>query len=354
MVTNDQNRVIFADILRIIAIFAVINIHVSGSFSIASFTATNINNWWVENIYNSFSRWSVPIFFMISGMFILGSTKEESFKEYFLKRFNKVIIPFFIWGIIYELIKPRYGFGLSFKGVINNFITGSIFWHFWFFYAIIMLYILAPIVKSFVSKASKEILIYTLVIWFLMASIIPLLQLVFNINFNVSIKISFIGSCVGYYILGYFLNKYELGKKFEFMSYVCAIISFIFTPLATYYLTKINGGIVNTFFYDYFAFNVVLQSIAIFLFFKSINWSKLLRKVKGSIRWITELSKSSFGIFVVHYIVLNELFRFGGIFDLYTTNSFYRVPITDIVVFIISFLLIFILRKIPIIKKIVP
>ncbi len=212
-----QNRVIFADILRIIAIFAVINIHVSGSFSIGSFTSTNINNWWVENIYNSLSRWSVPIFFMISGMFLLGSTKDETLKVYFLKRVKKVLIPFIIWGIMYELIKPRYGFEFSIKGMINDFITGSIFWHFWFFYAIIMLYILAPIVKSFVSKASKEILMYTLLIWVLMVSVLPLLQLIFNINFNISSKISFIGSCVGYFVLGHFLNKYDFEKKIKVM-----------------------------------------------------------------------------------------------------------------------------------------
>lgn len=351
-----QSRVLFADILKIIAIFAVINIHVTGSFTIVSFTSTNINNWWVENIYNSLSRWAVPVFLMVSGMFLLASKKDEPLKIYFKKRVRKVFIPFLIWGGIYELIKPRYvGVDFSLKGMITDFLSGSIYWHFWFLYAIMMIYILVPIIRTFISKANKEMLIYAVSVWFAMASLIPLIKFVFEVEVNISTQISFIGACVGYCVLGYTLYKYDFSKTFKSIIYLLGVLSLILTPFLTYYLTKNNGGNLNSFFYDYFSVNVVIVSSAVFLLFKSINWDVLFGKYQSKFnKIISEMGQASFGIFLIHYIILNELVGTGlTIFDLHT-DSFYRVPITNITVFLVSLIIIILLRRIPVIKSLVP
>nr|WP_270619472.1 acyltransferase family protein [Paenibacillus macerans] len=353
---KSHGRIVFADILRIIAIFAVINIHVTGSFSIASFTTTNITNWWVENIFNGLSKWSVPVFFMVSGMLMLSPNKNESLKVFFTKRFNKVFIPFVAWGILYEILKPRYmGTEVTIKSVIKDFLTGSIYWHFWFMYAILVIYLLTPIIKSFVLKASKEVLIYSITVWFILSSILPLFEYILNITLDISTNISFIGSYAGYYVLGYILYRYDFGNKFKVLIYAGAIISAIFTPISTYYLTKQNGGNLNAFFTDNLSVNIVFISIAIFMIFKSINWDKLFGRFSVILlKWTKIISESSFGIFLIHFIVLNELVRSGiSIFKL-DSPSMMRVPITNLAIFITSFLIIYLLRHIPVIKKFVP
>ena len=76
-------RLYYLDFLRVVATFFVILIHVScqnwsnplGSFS-----------WQVANFYDGISRFSVPIFVMISGVLFLN-TKKNLIKHYILRIF---------------------------------------------------------------------------------------------------------------------------------------------------------------------------------------------------------------------------------------------------------------------------
>ena len=74
---NSKNRIVYADLLRIIATFAVIVLHVSVSKWYES--PIREYNWQMFNIYDSLVRWSVPVFVMISGMFFLNPNKEIDF-----------------------------------------------------------------------------------------------------------------------------------------------------------------------------------------------------------------------------------------------------------------------------------
>ena len=81
-----SNRLLYPDILRILAVFAVMMIHVSASGfytnPVQSFT------WQVVNFYECMVRWAVPVFVMVTGMFFLNLSKRDNFvktisQEYF-------------------------------------------------------------------------------------------------------------------------------------------------------------------------------------------------------------------------------------------------------------------------------
>ncbi len=60
---SDKDRILYIDMLRIISVLAVITINTSGSLF------KNINvDWMAANLYDSFSRWSVPVMVMVSGL----------------------------------------------------------------------------------------------------------------------------------------------------------------------------------------------------------------------------------------------------------------------------------------------
>ncbi|WII37168.1 acyltransferase [Paenibacillus thiaminolyticus] len=330
----------------------VINIHVTGSFSIGNFDTTTLTNWWIENIFNSLTRWCVPVFFMVSGMFMLDSDKDEGLKLFFFKRTKKVLVPFMIWGIFYELIKTKYtGIPYSFDGMVKDFMGGTIYWHFWFLYVIIGLYILTPIVKHFVVRANKKLLLYTIGVWFIGVSILPLLENILNINFDPSTNFSVIGGYLGYFILGYFLNRYEISMWSKVIVYFGAILSLVSTAFLTYLVTLKNGGNLNAFFYDYLSITVVLPSTAIFIIIKSIKWDYLLKDREGLKTSIKLISHASFGIYLVHFVFINELALSSiSIFHI-QSNSLLRVPVMDLSVFILSFITVFILSRIPYIGK---
>lgn len=62
-----KERVLYADILRVAATFLVITIHIAsrdfGLYKMDSY------QWQVLNVFDSFARMSVPLFFMLSGVF---------------------------------------------------------------------------------------------------------------------------------------------------------------------------------------------------------------------------------------------------------------------------------------------
>ena len=70
-----NNRILYPDILRILAVFAVMMIHVSASGfytnPVQSFT------WQVVNFYECMVRWAVPVFVMVTGMFFFESLKKR-------------------------------------------------------------------------------------------------------------------------------------------------------------------------------------------------------------------------------------------------------------------------------------
>ena len=78
------------DTLRTIATLLVILLHVSAEY-VTYATKHQIldTSFWIGNIIDSFSRIGVPLFVLISGMFLLG--RNESFKQSYQKRASRML-----------------------------------------------------------------------------------------------------------------------------------------------------------------------------------------------------------------------------------------------------------------------
>ncbi|EET2553968.1 acyltransferase family protein, partial [Escherichia coli] len=88
--------------LRVFAIFMVVVIHVTAGY--VTFADTNPSFygstlWWSANILDSFSRWSVPVFVMLSGYFLINGT--DSTISFYKKRMTRILIPVLAWTMIY-------------------------------------------------------------------------------------------------------------------------------------------------------------------------------------------------------------------------------------------------------------
>ncbi|WP_415186318.1 acyltransferase family protein [Shimwellia blattae] len=84
--------------MRILSIFAVIVLHQASAFSLYENTSLE---WWVVDFYNSFARWCVPVFIMLSGYLLLH--KEEGFYVFYRKRLSRILIPLIFWSFFYLL-----------------------------------------------------------------------------------------------------------------------------------------------------------------------------------------------------------------------------------------------------------
>ena len=116
---KNKSRIIFYDILRLISSFSVVIIHISAIY----YNKYNLGtyNWKISFYFNGITRFSVPIFFMISGDLFLQ--KDILFKIIYLKYIKNLFIHYIIWSFIYSIK----GFNISkinAKNIIFIFLNG--------------------------------------------------------------------------------------------------------------------------------------------------------------------------------------------------------------------------------------
>ena len=128
----------------------------------------------------------VDIFFLISGIGLTYSIKKTSIGIFYYKRIKRLIIPFWLIGIVRGLFDH-----LSIMEIIGN-ITGVNFWTknilslLWFVPAIATFYFLFPLYYKFFEKSKNKYIFTSIIIsvWLLLSlSFIGLLQEVGRLDF---------------------------------------------------------------------------------------------------------------------------------------------------------------------------
>ena len=341
--------VVYFDFLRIIATIAVIILHVAAQ-NWASVDLSSVQ-WKVFNLFDSAVRFSVPMFVMISGALFLDNDKKISIKNLYVKNILRIITAFLFWSFIYALDKRLLGLGI--KETVMCFVEGN--YHMWFLFMIVLLYALVPAVRKITE--SKEITQYFIIIGIAVSFLIPrtifLLQcidfpIVSSINSAFLKMMSEFGlGYLIYFVIGHYLAKYGVSKKWRKAFYLLAILGFIATVgLTEWHSNKV--GVASVGFYNNFSISVLFMAIGLFLFVKQ-RCEKLVLKDK-SLKLIKSLSKYSFGTYLVHALVIDKLNLWFNINTL-TFNPVLSVVLIVFCVTIVSYAISAIINHIPVLKK---
>jgi len=200
-----QKRVFYVDVIRAYAIFLVVVSHVFAPICWAMNDYPR-SIWWVFNIADSVIRLCVPLFIMISGKLLLGSTRPQSYGQFIRRRFSKVVPAYFVWFMIYRYADVRlYGAEMNVPLWIRDFLSGVTNNHLYFMYIILGLYLIAPLLKRFVQAASIKELRILLALWWGHLT----LQFVFPTVYSNSGAIATLAGYSGYFVLGYYLDREE-------------------------------------------------------------------------------------------------------------------------------------------------
>ncbi|MDG2433715.1 acyltransferase family protein [Flavobacterium sp.] len=314
--------------LRIIATFSVIVIHVAGPLVVRFSQIPNFE-WHVANFYDSVSRYSVPVFFMISGALILR--KDYELFDFLKRRFGKIIIPFLFWSLLYSLLN-RYVFNddsFSVVKIIRDVFYGSMY-HLWFVYALLGVYLTVPVLRRWIKNAPQKEILYVLIIWMITIMLtIPKLNIYFP-------KIDFIyfSGFIGYFILGYYLSLFKFPKK---LSLILIFLGSLITIVGTYYFTEKNSKFYY-YFYEYLCLNTLMVSSGFFLLFNRIQCNK--PKIKS---FMLHLNGTCFGIYLMHPLLL-QLFELIG-FNVNITNSVISILLIAFTCFLVCGGVVFSIKK---------
>lgn len=344
---KEKKRNYSLDLLRILACFMVIVLHVAA----ANWYSTPFNTFHfnVYNFYDSLVRAAVPLFVMISGVFFLKSEIIET-KILYKKNILKLITFYLVWSFIYYLFEAIvYNQEFVLLSLISKLIIGH--YHLWFIPMMIGLYIIAPLLSKITINSNEKLFKYFFIVFIVgclfktlsFCSFLPKYEFVELIVSTFPIDI--ICQFYSYFLLGYFLYNYDISDKLKKLFYILGILSVFVCTIGTWFLSRYNG-INDCNLYTEFSIFTLFESIALFLWFK--NTSFISEKIYSD--KVSNLSKCTLGIYAIHVIVMNLLFKYN-IINITDFNPILSVPIISVVIFGISLSCILLLKKIKFINK---
>ena len=341
-----KNNIEYISYLSVLSAIAVIILHTNTVF----WTFSKQRVWITANIIESFFYFAVPIFFMITGITLMNYRDRYDTKTYFKKRITKTLIPFIVWsfiGIIYKLITKGITINdLSIINIINGIVSTKYISIYWFFIPLFQVYLCMPILSLINKKNRNDIYIYIISTFLILNSIIPLINNIFNLGLTNVLSFTIVTPYIVYVLLGYVLNIIKLTKKQEYIIYLLGFIGLLTHIIGTQYLSFKANNIITT-YKGYCNLPAILYSVAIFTFIKN----KLhILKSKVSEKIINILKKYTFPLYLMHWFILDISIR---LFNLNIKSILFRLGYPFIII-PICIGITYIMRKIPIIKKIVP
>ena len=343
-----NNRIISFDVLRIIAAFAVVMLHVTSDRFSTSFPS---NEWEIRNVFDSFVRWCVPVFVMISGALFLNQERNVNVGRLYKKNILHLIFIFFAWSFIYALYLAVVKSDHSIYHIICRILEGPV--HFWFLKMLIGLYIAIPILRMVTQNkhAEEYFLVLAIVTAFIIPMFITFIGLIdksyesFALYHYNAYGIRIASGFVGYFVLGHYLFTYRLSssvKRFFFIMGLFSVLSVLF--LTHWYCHHINES--SEVFYDNLNVFTLFESIAVYL---AIIELKIPTKYHSL---VIRLSNLSLGVYLSHVLVLMLFHHFLGI-DSGSFHPLFFIPCFSLIVFLLSCLIVSLMMKIPILNKLV-
>ena len=343
----NSKRVFSFDVLRIVAAFSIVAQHVGGQFLPMLFPS---EEWEIRNVYVSVAQWGVAVFFMISGALFLSSDKLLDVRRLFGKNLLRVIYAFLFWAVIYTVVIEGLGQGL--KITFISVLKGPP--HFWFLKVMIGIYLALPVVKSIAAqkKTFSYLVGLAIITTFVIPSIFGHLALLNPLRAEVLAdyydgyglpSLYFIT----YFIIGHWLYSHEISCRMKNFLYLWAVLSIVGGIIGTRWLSY-RLGCSHNFFYDDLHPFIVLQGIAVFVFFKdrfrslSPKWSPIVIK----------LSNYSFGIYLVHPLLMYVCTNYLGLSSS-TFPAVWFAPVYTVLIYILSCLLVKLVSMIPFMRKFV-
>ena len=326
-----QERIVWADVLRFVAMFMVIAVHCTDPFNISPAARLNPDyNFW-GTIYGSILRPCVPLFVMLTGMLLLPVKMETG--PFYKKRLMRVVFPFLIWSVLYDMFpwftgvigcepsiitkffvyagaSPSQALGDSLHNVLMiPFNFTAMCTHMWYIYMLIGIYLYMPVFSAWVKIATDKQKRMFLYFWGLTLFMPYVWEYVsryilgscpWNGRFDM---FYYFAGFNGYLLLGHYLSK---GNNWSILKTV--LISSVLFAIG-YAVTYIGFGqkVADPksteeqieLFFLYCTPNVVLMTIAVFL---------LVQKVKISntfwVNTFANLTKCGFGVYMVHYFLV--------------------------------------------------
>ncbi|SRR5258706_7380575 len=333
------------DILKVIAILAVICIHTTTrTLEASSFDLQKVP---LTLFLNQASRFGVPLFFLLSGFVLeLNYPYHASYLSYLKKRLSKIFIPYVFWSAIYFFFV--YKDSDDFLGAL---ITGSASYQLYFIPTLLVFYMLFPFFHAYykvITHAIPMIILGILQITFLYYT-----YYIHPLPFFYPLSIALLNFYV--FILGSVASHHEQ-RLMTIMSKLKYVLLILVAVLVGYvFFEGYNGYLITHNYLSFYSqwrpsilfYTITLGGLLYYLLTQNISHFPFAKS----------LAKLSYVVFFVHVISLEVIWYIVGKNVFFATHSnvtqqIWFDPLFFALTAFISFSLAFILSKIPFLKKV--
>ena len=343
---ESKKRIFYLDVLRTIGIYFVVILHVVNPI-VNNEAILGTKTWWACNIIDLIGRMGVPLFFMISGYLFLSNPKTRNIKSFYRGRLKRLLIPFIFWNIFYyiwQYILSGAKFRiLPFFYYLANY---GVEYHFWFIYQLIALYLIFPFLKIIVDHTSRTQLKLFFFIILLQPTIFRFINVIQPFIYIAPFN-SPIDGYVAYVILGYLLGTSDFRFQTRVILYISAFFALPLSAYGNYIYSSVDQLRLN--FNEGYSITHFITASALFILIRQTasdggpenNFAKVIKAI----------SNLSFGIYFIHIFAMWYVQFFLEKMN-YDINSASYAVTASIATALFSTLLIWMISKIPLLKKV--
>jgi len=347
---NKENRIhIWISSLRIIATLAIIWLHISGTIW-GNQDLFHLNDsqarFFSVNYY--LMHWAVPVFFMLTGTLLLKKDKTITYKAVIRKYVCRMILALLVFGTGYALImliasgdRSIWILGRALRSVLYN----ETFSHLWYCYEMIGIYLILPLLKSFVNHTEEKNIRLFCIILLVFDFIIPFASVLCGNKIYLYLPLSY---SVFYIVMGYLLDNGI--NRFKCI-YLIGGVSIVIVAVIAYF-EPIEGNPLL----GYESPMIAIMAMLFFALFRNstgFNASFLKRKEKELLnqKLLWDIDRLCFGVYLIHPFYIQVFYRIIG----FTPISFRVYQLGTIVIWflvtVLSFVTSWILRHIVIFRR---
>jgi surface polysaccharide O-acyltransferase-like enzyme len=347
----DERRLSY-DLLRILSVCGVVAIHTFGPTA-ANHDLEGTPSEFVARLMSTGFIWAVPVFVMLSGVLTLGERPHrDGVRSFYLRRARRILPALLVWNFVYLVLirllllhEPLSGWQ-----IVTEIVDARIYPHLYFLWLILGLYAVAPVLAAFLARLgargtlwfASAILGVTVIVFM----IPPVLSRV-GVDREITLgALTFWLAYVGFFVMGSALGQRAFGWIPRAVAAAVGLAALAFV-VAQALVPERFGALSAISRPDYHGLAIAILAIAVFVasgFLDALHAGERLRRV------ILALSEASFGVFLVHFVVL--LLPYELLPGFHESRSVPQAFLAYLVILVVSFAISLFARRIPVVRAV--
>lgn len=185
------------------------------------------------SFYRTIVQFAVPIFVMLSGAFLINKRNVE-WKKFYTRMLYRIIIPTFIFSIIYVCVSYGENYVAYTMGILEefnkweplqNWLNGRPSTIMWYMYMIVGLYIITPVLVRVKESVSKRT-------YFILGIVLFIYGIIVTYTCTLSWILEFI-QWIGYFVVGNVIFDFFIDSKCKKIG--CGLIILSYSLLIMYW-----------------------------------------------------------------------------------------------------------------------